>query len=220
MPKYYEDNYCRELDTVISGVIREGDACYLRFEDTIFYAQGGGQKSDRGTIILDGREYRMLKCVKDENGDPVHLSDIPDPEALTGRPVHLVLDWDFRYRQMKLHTCLHIMHLLIEKQIGHGIDNPLIADIEESFAYNKYPNAVVSSVDMPAVEREMNELFQTDTEVLTYADENDARYRYWKCGESVIPCGGIHVHRLSEIGRICLTPHAKKGKMTVRVELA
>ncbi len=218
MVKYYEDNYCRELDTTITEVLHEGDNTYIRLADTIFYAQGGGQKSDRGMIIRDGKEYHMLKSIKDENGDPVHLTDIPDPQS--GQQVHLILDWDFRYFQMKLHTCLHIMHLLIEEQIGHEIENPLVADIEESFAYNKYPNAVVSGVDIGQVERNMNELFTQDIEVTTYENENDAHYRYWKCRDAVIPCGGIHVHHLNEIGIIKLSSHAKKGKMTVKVELA
>ena len=217
MVKYYDYNYCRELDTTITEILHGGDSTFIRLADTIFYAQGGGQKSDRGLIVIDGKEYHMLKSVKDENGDPVHLTDIPDPQ--TGQQVHLILDWDFRYLQMKLHTCLHIMHLIIEEQICHEIENPLVADIEETFAYNKYPNAVVSGVDMEQVERNMNELFAQDIEVITYDNENDAHYRYWKCRDAVIPCGGIHVHHLSEIGNIKLSSHAKKGKMTVKVEL-
>ena len=218
MVKYYEDNYCRELDTVITEVLHEEDRTYIRLADTIFYAQGGGQKSDRGMIVIGDTEYHMLKSIKDENGDPVHLTDIPDPQP--GQQVHLILDWDFRYLQMKLHTCLHIMHLLIKEQIGHEIENPLVADIEETFAYNKYPNAVVSDVDMEQVEQNMNELFSQDVEVTTFENVNDSHYRYWKCRDDIIPCGGIHVYRLSEIGKIKLSSHAKKGKMTVKVELA
>ena len=216
---YHDDNYCRSCDTVVRGVKVLDEQPCLVLADTIFYAQGGGQKSDRGTLTAAGREYRVLKSVHDENGDPVLVTDVPDPAALVGQPVHCELDWEFRYTQMKLHTCLHLMHCLLQKQLGHELDNPLTSTIEADFAINKYKNALVAEADAEVLEQGLNALLAQDIEVTTWADENDARYRYWKCLDWVIPCGGIHVHNLREIGPVHLSSHTKKGNRTFTVTL-
>ncbi|MCH4205802.1 MAG: hypothetical protein LKF53_05375 [Solobacterium sp.] len=219
MPAYYEHPEWNELDTAVKETVALGDQIYLRFEDTIFYAQGGGQKSDRGSISAEGTAYPLIKCIKDEHGDPLALIDSEHPEELLGKKVHLTLDRPFRETQMKLHTSLHLLHMLIEKHLGHDIENPITSDIEEDFAFNKYKNAVVEGVDFQMIAQEMNELTAQDIPVVTWSDEKDPHFRYWKCMDTTIPCGGIHVKNLKEIGPVSLVFHSKKGNMTVQVRL-
>ena len=216
---YYDDNYCRTIDTVVTGMKEIDGQKALVLADTIFYAQGGGQKSDRGTLTIGDKTYHVLRSVKDENGDPILFTDCENPEELCGQPVHCELDWDFRYTQMKLHTCLHLMHCLIQKQLGRQLDDPLTSTIEADFAINKYKNALVAEVDTEALEAQLNDLLAQDAEVRTWPDEQDAHYRCWNCLEWTMGCGGIHVHQLSEIGTVHVTSHTKKGNRTFTVTL-
>ena len=216
---FYDDNYLTSCDTVVTGTKNINDITYVSLKDTIFYAQGGGQKSDRGTLLSEGNTFRLIRSVKGENGEVLLQVECDDPVSLVNKDVHCELDWSFRYKQMKLHTALHILHCVMEEQKGETLVYPMLSTIEEDSAVNKYKNAAVSGIDFAAVEQRMNELFSTDTQVITYADSENPLYRYWKCMDWMIPCGGIHVHSLKEIGRIHLHTHTKKGNMSIQVFL-
>lgn len=217
---FHDDTYLTSCDTEITQAAAVNDIPYIILKDTIFYAQGGGQKSDRGTLTIDGTEYRLIKSVKGENGEVLLQIECDDPSSLVGKNAHCELDWTFRYRQMKLHTALHMLHCVMEEQKGDALTYPSLSTIEEDFAVNKYKNAAVADIDFEAVEKRMNELFSTDTPVTTYPDEANPVYRFWKCMNWVIPCGGTHVRTLKEIGPVHLHTHSKKGNMSIQVTLA
>lgn len=216
---YYEHPDCNELDTEVTEVRNVEGIPYLALKDCIFYAQGGGQKSDRGTVSFQGQDYPVIRCVKDENQDPLLHIDCGHPEEMTGKTVHCTLDREFRDTQMKLHTALHLIHVLIEEQLKQEIENPITSDIEDDFAFNKYKHAVVASVDFDQLSLRLNELTSQDIPVKTYPDQEDPHRRYWECMGHVIPCGGIHVKSLKEIGHVTVTVHTKKGNTTVKAEL-
>src|SRR5437764_12429856 len=90
---FWEDPYLTELTTVITSV--NGNVITLR--DTIAYAFSGGQQSDDGTI----NGFNILKAQKD--GKEIYYTIDAGHNLHVGDEVLLKIDWEKRYRIMKLH---------------------------------------------------------------------------------------------------------------------
>lgn len=216
---YYEDKYKKELQTKIIDIFLESEKCFIRLEDSIFYPQGGGQKGDRGYLIIDNEKYNIINSVKDENYNSVLImEDIVDKKYINTE-VKCYLDWDFRYRQMRLHTSLHLFHAILEEMKGSKLDYPLISTIEDGFAFNKYDENSFDISILDKVEERFYELIQTDNKVKTYPDKEKENYRYWECMNYKIPCGGVHVDKLHEIGKVKIETSHKKKAITIKISI-
>lgn len=100
---FYEDLYQRECDATVIKVL---DGKHVVLDQTVFYAEGGGQISDQGTLISDGEEYKVVD-VQSIEGVLVHELDRPGLKK--GDRVHGVIDWDRRIALMRVHTSTHII---------------------------------------------------------------------------------------------------------------
>lgn len=216
---YYEEKNKKELNTKILEIFEENDKCFIRLEDSIFYPQGGGQKGDRGYLIIDNQRYNIINSIKDEEYNSILImEDIIDKKYI-GFDVECHLDWDFRYRQMRLHTSLHIYHVLIEKISGTKLDNPLLSMIEDGYAVNRYDENSFDINILKEVTSKFKELIKTDTKVITYPDKENGNYRYWECMNYIIPCGGIHVDNLNEINDVDIEITHKRKAITIKITL-
>lgn len=105
---YLDDSYQQEMDAQILEVLPDGEGKYkLILDKTVFYAMGGGQPTDQGTLISDtwsGDVYQVMN----KDGEVWHFVN-----ALTapniGDTVHGVINWDRRYKNMRYHTGGHIL---------------------------------------------------------------------------------------------------------------
>ncbi len=216
---YYTDKNKKELQTVIKSVTNDNGKCFVELEDSIFYPQGGGQKGDKGTLEVDGVTYNVANTVKDENFNSILVMAESLDESLVDKTVNCTLDWDFRYRQMKLHTCLHVHHVVMQQLLGTTIVNPKLSTIEDGFAVNKYNEDDFDNSIIEAANQKFLEIIKNDIEVVTYADEQNENFRYWKGLDTVIPCGGIHVDKLSEIGEVSIEVNHKKKAVSIKIAL-
>lgn len=216
---YYEDKNKKELSTKIIDIFEENNKCFIRLEDSIFYPQGGGQKGDRGYLIIDNQKYNIINSIKDEEYNSILIMEQEIDKNYIGANVECYLDWDFRYRQMRLHTSLHIYHALIEDMSEIKLDNPLLSTIEDGYAINKYDENAFDINMLENVTKKFKELIKSDVKVTTYPDKKRANYRYWECMNYLIPCGGIHVDNLNEIDDVDIEITHKKKAITVKIIL-
>ncbi|MFH1028229.1 MAG: alanine--tRNA ligase-related protein [Pseudomonadota bacterium] len=93
---YWEHPYLTKLDTKITGV-QEHD---VTVDETIFFAFAGGQESDHGTI----GNRRVLQARK-ENKEVVYTLE-SGHGLRPGDQVRIQIDWERRYRLMRLHFAL------------------------------------------------------------------------------------------------------------------
>ena len=231
---FYEDLYCRELEVTITEYGKdEKFGAYLVFDKTIFHAHGGGQKGDRGTIRLleepyddCPQEFAITDTRRDKTGKVIHLISQPLDEQMAdvtfpGCPAILNLDWDFRFTQMRLHSAAHLLHVFIERQLGQTIPNPNVSDLQDDYGLNVYDGGLDMTPDnMPKILQTMNSFLSEGHSIETYSDSTRTGFRYWKCDEVVIPCGGTHPHNTSEMGDITAEFSVKKGKAKVLFRLA
>ena len=217
---YYEDQAKTQVDTVIAACTCENGVSAVQFAESLFYPQGGGQKGDRGVFVLEGVEYVIVKTVKDEGFNSVCLVEGELPADCVGKAVSCRLDAAYRDRQTRLHSCLHVYHMIAEQVLGAELQYPTLSTIEAGFAVNKYNGEAMTDEVLEVATARFLEFIKTDTPARTFADAEDPNRRYWQCGECVIPCGGTHVARMDAIGAVTVATKRKKGQISVQISLA
>ena len=232
-PLFRTDAYLREADCTVLAHTPEGGIVVDR---SVFYATGGGQPGDSGRIDWDGGRMEIATAVKVEGGGialvPAEASAMPP----VGAALRQRLDWDRRHRLMRVHTALHLLSVVIPLPVTGG---QIGADKGRlDFDMPEVPG------DVPALEAALNALISrdlavtdewiTDAELLAkpglvktmsvMPPMGQGRVRLVRIGDGaglvdLQPCGGTHVARTAEIGRVEIGKIEKKGKQNRRVSL-
>src|SRR5438128_12265567 len=105
-PLFRNDSYLRSC----TARVTTADVRGIRLDRTVFYPTGGGQPGDIGVLRLaSGPAIAIVDTIKGALADEViHVpapgSALPEP----GAEVAAEIDWERRYRLMRMHTCLHL----------------------------------------------------------------------------------------------------------------
>ena len=148
-----------------------------------------------------------------------------------GDAVTAVIDWDYRYRHMRTHTCLHLLCALIP----HDVTGGSISQDKGRLGFD-----MTETLDKAAVQEGLDRLISAD-EPVTYRwitdDEmvnnmelvrtmsvkpptGQGKVRLVEVnGVDLQPCGGTHVARTAEIGAVRIGKVEKKGKHNRRVNV-
>lgn len=229
---FRSDSYLRTLDARVTEVAADGG---IALDRTIFYAASGGQPNDTGRLVLgDGRVVPIVNVIHPE-GDKARIVHVPaegSPALAIGEAVVGEIDWDRRYRLMRMHTALHLLSVVFPFPVTGG-------SVGEDKGRLDFDMPEVPA-DLPALEARLNEMVAGNHPV-TYewiTDEEMAanpgliktmkvkppmgqgRVRLVRIGDvDLQPCGGTHVANTSEIGRLKLGKIEKKGAINRRVSL-
>ena len=222
---FRQDAYLKEADATVTAVEERG----VRLDRTVFYPTGGGQPGDTGTLRWDGGEARIVDALKAEGGDVLHVLAPDAPRPPVGAKVHMSLDWDRRYRHMRMHTALHVMSAVIKGNVTGGqvgadksrLDFALEGEVPTREAVTEEVNRLL------AEDRPVTPQWVTDDELAARPElvktmsvrppVGAGRVRLLAIeGIDLQACGGTHVARTAEIGRVEVTKIENKGKMNRR----
>ena len=224
---FRRDGYLKECRAVVVAV-HDG---VIVTDQTVFYPEGGGQPGDTGSIMdADGREFVVTDTQKDaETGEQQHrvATDVDLPAV--GETVTLKLDWERRYRLMRMHSCMHMLCAAIPAPVTGGsiqdgrgrldFDLPDPVDKEEVTVRLNALVAQDSSMQMQWISAEelsrKPELVRTMS-VKPPTGSGQVRIVEFE-GIDLQPCGGTHVASTGEIGRIRIRKIEKKGRQNRRV---
>ena len=211
------------------------DARGIRLDRTVFYPMGGGQPGDTGVLRLpSGEPIEIVDTIKGELPDEViHVpapgSTLPEP----GTELIGEIEWDRRYRLMRMHTCLHLLCSLVPGAVTGG----QVSDGKGRLDFD-VPG---SSLDKAAIAERLNTLIAegrpvgprwiTDDELAAQPElvrtmsvkppSGAGRVRLIEiAGIDLQPCGGTHIRNTAEIGPVTVTKIENKGKQNRRVMLA
>ena len=227
------DPYLSEAEARVTGHTPEGG---LILDRTVFYPTGGGQPGDSGWLVWDGGRLPVATAVKAEGGAVALVPAEPAPLPPPGAPVRQHLDWDRRHLHMRVHTALHLLSVVIPLpvtggQIGAGrgrLDFDMPDPVEDVEALDEALNALIGR-DLPVTEDWITdaELAANPGLVKTMSvapPTGQGRVRLVRIGRGstqvdLQPCGGTHVARTAEIGRVEIGRIEKKGRQNRRVPL-
>jgi misacylated tRNA(Ala) deacylase len=233
---YRTDAYLRDCTARVLSVNERGG---IVLDRTVFYAAAGGQPGDKGALEIDGvGACPIATTVYDADKTTiVHVAPEGNARPTTGQTVRAVLDWDARYRLMRMHTCLHLICALVKFPVTGGQVNPddsrLDFDIEDASAVDKDKltadlNALIAA-DHPVTDRwisdaelEANPQLVRTMAVKPPTGTGKVRLVVIGVGGSVDlqPCGGTHVKNTGEIGKVVVTKIEKKGKLNRRIRVS
>jgi len=207
---FWSDPYQTSLQTQISAI----DGNDIRLASTIFFAFSGGQESDRGTIA----GHEVLAARKEELDLVYTLAD--GHGLMQGQVVEIYIDWDRRYRLMRLHFAAELVLELFYKSLaGVGKVGAHIAEDKARIDF-VWPESIAPL--LPAYTQEAQTIIDANLDIKCAFDDEATQRRYWEiAGFSRVPCGGTHVKRTGELGQIRLKRNnIGRGKERVEIYLA
>jgi len=224
---FREDSYLRECDATVVSVDERG----ICLDRTIFYPRGGGQPGDTGTIVgSDGAESPITDTFKDrETGDHLHVPVEGAPLPVVGEKVTLRIDWDRRYRLMRMHSCMHLLCAVVPAGVTGGSvredsarldfdlpDPPDKLQIEEDLKRLIAENHSMRLEWITNEELEQQPELVRTMSVKPPTGAGSVRLVRFE-GVDLQPCGGTHVAATGEIGRVRVRKIEKKGKKNRRI---
>jgi len=206
---FWQDPYQTRLDTQISSV--QGDT--VTAAQTIFYAFSGGQESDAGTI----GGYRVLQAAKD--GLDIRYTLESGHALKVGDPVTMIVDWERRYRLMRLHFAAELILELTYRAL------PSVEKIGAHIAQDKaridflWGESVTSL--LPTLHQQAKALIEANHPITSAFSDAENQQRYWEIeGFARVACGGTHLKKTGEVGQIELKrKNVGKGKERIEIYL-
>lgn len=232
-PLFLEDAYRTSAPGRVMGLTAEGG---IVLDRSLFYATSGGQPGDTGRLVWDGGETPIAATVKGEDGGivlvPAEGGTLP-PEGVA---VTQEIDWARRLGHMRVHTALHLLSVVIPLPVTGGsisedkgrLDFDMETPPEDKEALSDALNRLLDA-DLAVTESWITEE-QLDAnpglvKTMSVAPPRGAgRIRLIRIGDAerqvdLQPCGGTHVARTGEIGRVKIGKIEKKGARNRRVYL-
>lgn len=228
---FREDAYLKSCEATVTAV---GDSGIV-LDRTVFYPMGGGQPGDTGSLTrADGSVAPIVDTRKAEGGIAHVLAEGAAAPAV-GEAVTVTLDWERRYRHMRVHTALHVMCSQVTGgvtggQIGDGkgrLDFDLLPEnVPDKDALTAHLNGIIAADHPVTISWITDEQLTANPDLVRTMSVKPpmgaGRVRMIRIGDAVDyqPCGGTHLRSLGEIGRVAITKIESKGKQNRRINLA
>ncbi len=228
---FRDDAYTTRCDAMVVALDEAGG---IILDRTVFYATGGGQPGDSGTLDTPAGPVQITCAVyATDKATVLHLPAPGGPLPAVGDRVVAHLDWAPRFARMRIHTALHLLTTVLPYPVTGGA----IGDGEGRLDFD-IPDA---GLDRDAIAAELAarigrnasvcERWITDDELLAQPElvktmsvkppMGTGRVRLVEIVDlDLQPCGGTHVRNTAEIGTVAVTNIEKKGKQNRRVRIA
>ena len=224
---FIEDPYLKEFNAKILNI----NLNQITLDQTAFYARSGGQPGDVGQLTINGNTINIIDTIKDQESNIIHIAE-NNIELAIGKKIQGTINWNKRYKHMRMHSALHLLCSVIPLDVTGG-----------QIGYDKSRldfNAQDYKIEKEEIEYKINTLVKEDHEIsyqwITNYDleqqpelvrtmsvkppKINGKIRLVKIGNvDLQPCGGTHVKSTAEIGKIKIGKIENKGKMNRRVNL-
>lgn len=227
---FRDDAYAKSATARVVAVSEEG----IELDRTIFYPMGGGQLGDSGRFrFADGREVPIVDTRKGTMADQVlHL---PGPDTLPpelGAEVALEIDWERRYRLMRMHTALHLLSAVLDYPVTGGqvsdgkgrLDFDCAGQVPDKDAVGEQLSRLI------AEDHTVSARWISDEDLVSQPELVKTLSVKPPMGQGLVrlieiagldlqACGGTHVARTGEIGAVVVRKIESKGRQNRRVAL-
>jgi misacylated tRNA(Ala) deacylase len=227
---FRDDAYARGCAARVIATDERG----IRLDRTVFYPTGGGQPGDTGSLRLaSGETIAIVDAVKGDAADEViHVPAPGTPLPSPGTELTAEIDWERRYRLMRMHSCLHLLCAVVPGAVTGG----QVSDGRGRLDFD-VPGA---SLDKEAIAARLNALIAaghevtprwiSDAELETRPElvrtmsvkppVGTGRVRLMEVAAiDLQPCGGTHIRNTAEIGPIKINKIENKGRQNRRINL-
>ena len=220
-PLFHHDSYRKQAHAVVTGHTPEGG---IVVDKALFHPQGGGQPGDSGDLSWDGGALVIATAIKGPSNTEILIPGSAGVLPAVGTTVLQTLDWDRRYRHMRLHTALHLLCVAVPFPVRASAIGQ-----SEGWVEFKMPK---STIDPTKLHDSLNQFVAMDLPVRQSwvdaeqsPDRRNTRIIHIGEGDHEInqqPCEGTHVAQTSEIGKLSVGKIENNGpeirRITIQIE--
>ncbi|MGB5164249.1 MAG: alanyl-tRNA editing protein [Woeseiaceae bacterium] len=224
---FRDDSYLQSCEATVTRVGED----FFCTDQTVFYALGGGQPGDTGSVTCNGNQTTIVDTRYGDDGDICHFvatgSAIPEVDSR----VELQLDWQRRYLHMRMHTAMHLLGSILKYDVTGGnisaAKSRLDFNMEDSVDKEAVGNALAALVDAnhpvscrwiseqeldanPGLVRTMSVQPPRGKGAIRLLEIEDVDLQ---------PCGGTHVRSTAEVGAVRVGKVENKGRQNRRVNI-
>ena len=203
-------------DQSLSESVSEGEKAVLVFDHTPFYAEGGGQVTDKGILYGADSRAEVLKVEK-KDGIFYHTVKVLSGGILKGDKLNLDVERIKRFSTARNHTATHLLQKALREVLGTHVEQAGSMVNENVLRFDFSHFEPMTAEQKAEVERRVNEKINEFLPVNTsemsiedaqklgamalFGEKYGSSVRVVNAGDwSIELCGGTHVHNTGEIG--------------------
>jgi alanyl-tRNA synthetase len=224
------------VDGALAHHASEGTDIEVALDRTPFYAEGGGQLADHGTIALDDGSIIEVYDAQKPIGDLiVHRGRVVKGSIRVGDSGISSIDIERRKAISRAHTATHLVHQALRRALGEQAAQAGSQNDAGRFRFDFTSPGAVSDSVLADIEQEVNDILLADLAVRAFVTTQDEAKKIGaiamfgeKYGEAVRVveigdyarelCGGTHAMRSSQLGAVKLLSERSIGTGTRRIE--
>lgn len=222
-------------DQQLQPEVGVGQSVGVLFDQTVFYAESGGQVADFGTISGDGVELTVSQVTKVSGDKILHHCQVHSGALRLGMHLQLSVNADRRQAVRRAHSATHLLHKALQEVLGAHAHQAgsLVEPDRLRFDFSHFSG--VSAAEFRQIEQRVNQqvlassLVQSEELPIALAKSRGATALFGeKYGDvvrvvtmgdySMELCGGMHVQNTSQIGQVRLLSESGIGSGLRRVE--
>jgi Ser-tRNA(Ala) deacylase AlaX len=206
---FWEDPYLTKARAVVTAV----DGPVITLDRTVAFAFSGGQASDTGWI----GSYEILGAEK--RGAEI-LYSIPEGHSLSvGDRVVVRIDWEQRYRIMRLHFAAELVLELVNQLLGRPQKIGANITADKARLDFKWQGNIAET--FPRLTEALETLVAADLPITSAFSDELLQRRHWEIdGFARVACGGTHLRRTGEVGAVTLRrDNIGAGKERIEIRL-
>ena len=218
--------------TGVAALVPDGERVLAKLEESPFYAEGGGQVADSGTVSWDGGEARVLDVYRVGEDQAIELDVAPSE---TGTRVEAEVDRETRHATMRNHTATHLLHAALRERFGTHVRQAGSAVRPDKLRFDFTHGHALGPDELRAVEDAVNRWIKASRPVRWLnMDRGEAerlgamalfgeKYGDWVRvvevdGVSRELCGGTHVSNTAEVGIFKIIAEGSSAANVRRIE--
>ena len=236
----YDADECQSkvLAIVVDGEMRaaalQGEDAIIVLDQTVMYAEMGGQVADHGMICADDTCFEVNNVLKNKGGKFMHYGKITAGEISLGDTVKVSIDTTRRAAIRRAHSATHLLHHALREVLGEHV-NQAGSLVEPDFL--RFDFTHFSAVEPEQLKR-VEELVNTailagntvDVREMSMDDAKKAgatalfgeKYgdvvRVVRMGESMELCGGTHLDNTAKAGTFHIISEGSVASGVRRIE--
>ena len=219
--------------------LKKGEQSILILNQTVFYAESGGQIGDEG-LILNNEFKFIVSDTKRKGGIIIHIGSVSEGKISVGENVTCKINEEKRNNCRSYHSATHILHQALRDALGTHVaqKGSLVSNDKLRFDFSHHK--AMTDKEVNEVEEKANLIINNETDVVTrlmtpedaindgalalFGEKYSDEVRVISIGElngktySMELCGGTHVQNTREIGKVKIVSESSASSGIRRIE--
>ncbi|WP_270303235.1 alanine--tRNA ligase [Terrisporobacter petrolearius] len=219
----YENlNVCGNVTAIVKGdnvtnTICEGEKAIVVLNETAFYAEGGGQAGDIGTLENKDAIFEVVDTKKGANNTIKHIGFVKKGKINVNDKLESKVNKEIRMDCARNHTATHLLHEALKEVLGDHVNQAGSLVTPERLRFDVTHFEPISKEELKLVEEKVNiailDALDINCEIMNIKDAKEKgamalfgekygnEVRVVSMGNySVELCGGTHLNNTSQVG--------------------